>query len=239
MFKKPYLISMLLIAMLILAACGNTSNEKDGTNDGNNSDNQEQNEHQVDGTEENDTEDEENNEDEENTEDNEQDANNAEEEDAGQEGNEEDTTDLPEEPKQVDSDAQEFSMSVLPGYTLTSEEPGRDSLYLTEDGSIFMRIETAPFDQETYDFFKENTVDLLQATNANQEAPDEITDANQLPQGEGIENTIGYTTETADGITSGIVFEKNDLLVRLTIFEPIEGNYFDEFLKMGQTITSK
>lgn len=154
-------------------------------------------------------------------------------EDKGNDDSTDQTTGL----EQVDSDAQDFKMSISPDYTLTSEEPGRDSLYLTEDGSIFMRIETTPFDQETYDYFKQNTIDLLQATNANQEAPAEIEDPQKLPQD--VDNAIGYATETDTGITTGIVFEKDGLLVRLTIFDTADGNHFGQFLMMGETITNK
>lgn len=237
MFKKPYLISMLLIAMLVLAACGSTPNENDGNNNGNQ--NSSTPDTEVDGAENNDIEDNDVDEyanaeeDEGNTEDHEQ---NVEQDADGQEDSNDETANEETDLKAVDSDAQNYSMSIFPEYTLTSEEPGRDSLYLTEDGSIFMRIETTPLDQETYDFFKENTVDLLTAVNADEEKPAEL---NELPQGQDIKNAVGYTTNTAEGITSGIVFEKNDLLVRLTIFDTENGDHFNQFVKMGETIVAK
>ena len=52
----------------------------------------------------------------------------------------------------TESDAQQFAMEVLPGYTLTSEEPGRDSLYADENPAAFMRIETQPAEDGTYDY---------------------------------------------------------------------------------------
>lgn len=236
MLKKSYLLSVLLIALLALAACGTTTNEKDDVGEDTNPSNEEQGDQQTDGIEE-DTEGDANKEDKDTVDrDNQGTEDTDEQED---EKGDDDTANAPEDMKQVDSDEQNYTMAILPEFTLTSEEPGRDSLYLTEDGSIFMRVETEAFNQETYDFLKDNTVDLLQATSADQKEPTEITDENQLPQGEGIENTVGYTTETAEGITSGIVFKKDELVVRLTIFEPIEGNYYDQFIKMGQTITSK
>src|SRR4051794_23927823 len=48
------------------------------------------------------------------------------------------------------SDAQDFSIAVLPQYTLTSEEPGKDSLFSNADGSHFMRIETRVKEEGTY-----------------------------------------------------------------------------------------
>lgn len=234
MFKKPYLISMLLIAMLVLSACGSTPNGNDGTTEDNN--NNDVPDTEVNSTEDDIVEDEESTENDDENNNVEENTQNDEQANDGQEESDDNATNDPTDLKQVDSDAQDYSISIFPEYTLTSEEPGRDSLYLSEDGSIFMRIETTPFDQETYDFFKDNTVDLLQAVNANGEAPAELT---ELPQGEGIANAIGYTTNTAEAITSGIVFEKNGLLVRLTIFDSAEENYFDQFIQMGETIVSK
>lgn len=232
MFKKPYLISMLLIAMLVLAACGSTPNDNDGASEGNNNGTSDT---EVDANTEND--DVEDSDEEANDESStpEDDAQNDETNDE-QENNDAENTDEKPDLTAVESDEQDYSISIFPEYTLTSEEPGRDSLYLTEDGSIFMRIETTPMDQETYDFFKENTVDLLQATNVNGEEPTELT---SLPQGEEITNAVGYTTNTAEGVTSGIVFTKNDLLVRLTIFDVADGNHFDQFIQMGKTIVAK
>lgn len=226
MLKKSYLLSVLLVALLALAACGTTTNEKDDAGEDASSGNEAQSDQQTDGMEE----------------DTEVDGDNQDVEDTDgqdEEKGDDDIANAPEDMKQVNSDAQNYTMAILPEFTLTSEEPGRDSLYLTEDGSIFMRVETEAFTQETYDFMEENTVDLLQATSADQKGPTEVTDENQLPQGEGIEKTVGYTTETAEGITTGIVFKKDELIVRLTIFESTEGSYYEQFIKMGQTIMGK
>ncbi|AOV08416.1 hypothetical protein [Sporosarcina ureilytica] len=237
MIKKPYLLSTLLIAMLILAACGKTTSDDNGT-DVENDTGQAPNE-EVENNEDNEdndviqdeddsvgaVDDEEASENEPNVE-----------EDGKNE--EPQSNDFLTNAEQVDSDAQDFSMYILPEYTLTSEEPGRDSLYLTEDGKIFMRIETLPADEETYTYLKENTIATLEAS-SNENTPTELTQENSLPQGDNIENAVGYTVTTEEGIVTGIVFERDGLLVRLTIFDTQEANYFSDFLKMGETVVKK
>ncbi len=47
-----------------------------------------------------------------------------------------------------ESDNQDFSLYVLPGYELTGEEPQKDVLYLKEKDTLFMRIELLPADAD-------------------------------------------------------------------------------------------
>lgn len=245
MFKKTYLTSILLIAMLILGACGNSTqednptgtnpNEQESTEDLENDENTE-NDVEEDNAEEieADIEEDEETTDQNNTEKNTETEDN---EDSTEDNeNAEDTGDFQAKAERVDSDAQDFSIQILPAYTLTSEEPGRDSLFLTDDGNIFMRIETTPFDQETYDYFKENTVSLLESTKADGET---VTETTTLPQSEDIKNSIGYTVPTNESVLTGIVFEKDDLLVRLTIFDTLEEEHYNDFIQMGETIMNK
>lgn len=239
MFKKSYLISISLIAMLVLAACGSTTDKETGENDEDNNTGQEVNEEIENNEEDLPEDDESNSEDENGTE------AGAEEDDAAvgnedsEETNDEESDNFSANAKQVDSDEQDFSMQILPEYSLTSEEPGRDSLYLTEDGNIFMRIETIPADDEAYDYYNENIVALLEAISVDGNAPTEITDESKLPQGEGIEKAVAYTVDTPEGIATGVVFERDGLAVRLTMFDTAENSHFNNFLKMGETITSK
>lgn len=228
---------MLLIAMLILAACG-TSGEENGKT-GTTPNKQEPLENLDEGEVEGDADKEDNAEDEDLAED----ANNEQESDDETDLSGEDNTtaeqksdDFQTNAKQVDSDAQDFTMHILPEYTLTSEEPGKDSLYVTDDGNIFMRIETMPFDQETYDYFKENTLSLLESIKADGET---VVEANPLPYGENIKDTVGYTVKANENMLTGYVFERDGLLVHLTIFDTLDGEHFNDFLQMGETITSK
>lgn len=241
MFKKPYLISMLLIAMLVLAACGSTNNEQPDKNEDENDSGQEVNDNNDEGNIEEEDKDEDKQDDENNNEEDEETngVEGNEETDNTDQNNDEESDDFAANAKQVDSDEQDFSMQILPEYSLTSEEPGRDSLYLTDDGNIFMRIETMPADDEAYDYYNENVVSLLEAISVDGNPPTELTDENKIPQGEGIEKAVGYTVDTPEGITTGIVFEKDGLAIRLTIFDTKEQSHFDNFLQMGESITSK
>lgn len=139
----------------------------------------------------------------------------------------------------TDSDEQDYSVYVLPLYKLTSEEPGRDSLYFNDDtGSIFMRIETMVTEDGTYDYALENTLVLLEAS-GDSEAPKEITDIASLPSGENIKNAKGYIVNTETGPVSGFVFEKQGIVVKLTIFDSPESKHFEAFLRMAETIQGK
>ncbi|MDV6376873.1 hypothetical protein ORD22_01160 [Sporosarcina sp. GW1-11] len=135
------------------------------------------------------------------------------------------------------SDEQDYSMMVLPGYTLTSEEPGRDSLYLEEDSSLFMRIETMPKGGESYTFDElyVNMQELLVAS-SNGETSQEITDAAELPQNDGILNAKGAQVQSSEGYFKGFVIEREDKLVRVTIYASEDNEHIEEFKQMASTI---
>lgn len=133
------------------------------------------------------------------------------------------------------SDAQSYSMEVLPGYTLTSEEPGRDSLYADENPSAFMRIETQPAEDGSYDYLVDNMQEVLKAA-SNDEEPEELTDVYADVEDKGIKNAKAFKVGSETGPVTGIVFEKDGMVVRLTIFDDAEENHTTDFLNMGQTI---
>ncbi len=165
-----------------------------------------------------------------------------EEADNGGEANEEDTaadanSELLNTATVVESDEQDYSLSLLPEYALTSEEPGKDSLYLNEDGSIFMRIETMLAEEGTYDYLHDNMLTILEASSANASTPEELNDEASLPSGEAIQEVKAYSVDSETGPVTGIIFERDGLIVRLTIFDSLEADYFDKFLAMGETVT--
>ncbi|WP_342509083.1 hypothetical protein [Sporosarcina sp. FSL K6-2383] len=134
----------------------------------------------------------------------------------------------------TDSDEQNYTIAVLPDYTLTSEEPGKDSLFFDADGSQFMRIETIANEPGTYDHLVENMIAILEATNE-ASTPAKLTDEAAIPTGEGIENATVF----ANGSVTGIVFERGSMIVRLTIFDSPNKEHFLNFLHMGETIVTK
>ncbi|MCG3087430.1 hypothetical protein [Sporosarcina cyprini] len=137
----------------------------------------------------------------------------------------------------VTSDEQNYSMQILPGFTLTAEEPGRDVLYSDKNSEAFMRIETKPNDGESYDDWVANSQELVKAST--EEDVQNVTDANLLPAGDGIENAVAFNSKSDEVSTTGVVFVKGDLLVRLTIFDTPEEDLGADFIKMGQTIQAK
>lgn len=138
---------------------------------------------------------------------------------------------------QVDSDEQDYSIHLLPTYTLTSEEPGKDSLYLDEDGTVFMRIETMIAEDGTYDYLLENMLTTLAASGSETTEPAQLEEDASLPSGESIENVQAYTVNSDTGPVTGVIFEKDGMVVRLTIFDSPDAEHFDNFLSMGETIT--
>lgn len=134
------------------------------------------------------------------------------------------------------SDEQDYSMKVLPGYTLTSEEPGRDSLYLDEDGKIFMRIETMPKDETyTFDELYTNLEELLEAS-SDGETPVEVTDEADLPKNNGFKQVKGAEADSAEGYFKGYVMERDDKLVRVTIYASEKDEHVEELTQMASTI---
>lgn len=136
------------------------------------------------------------------------------------------------------SDAQNYTISVLPNYTLTSEEPGKDSLLADDNETVFMRIETAPKEEGTYDYFTENLTAILEASSGGV-APTEVTDTTLIPSGEGIENAKVFSVQAESGPVTGIVFERGNMVVRLTIFDSSKEEHFNQFLKMSETIVEQ
>lgn len=136
---------------------------------------------------------------------------------------------------QTKSDAQDYSIAVLPNYTLTSEEPGKDSLLADENDAVFMRIETVKKEEGTYAYLEENMAAVLEASSGGVE-PTEVTETASMPSGKGIENVKVLSVQAESGPVTGVIFERGEMVVRLTIFDSPKEEYFENFLRMGETI---
>lgn len=132
------------------------------------------------------------------------------------------------------SDGQNFEMHVLEGYELTAEEPKKDSLYVKDHPAVFMRIETFTPEETDFATAEETMVQTLQAVNPDEEAV-EVTDFD----GSGYTQSAAWKVPSSEGTVTGIVYEKDDLLVRLTIFDDNTVNATDDFIDMGKTIKAK
>ena len=138
----------------------------------------------------------------------------------------------------TESDEQGYAISVLPDYTLTSEEPGKDSLLAVNNEAVFMRIETMAKEDSTYDYLAENMVAVLEAS-GDGSAPIEVTHEKSIPAGDGIENAKVLEVKAETASITGIIFERDNMIVRLTIYDSPKEEYFEQFLRMGETIVSK
>ncbi|MDN7226127.1 hypothetical protein QWY22_13490 [Planococcus liqunii] len=129
------------------------------------------------------------------------------------------------------SDEQPYELHVLPGYVLTSEEPGKDSLYKEDDPSVFMRIETFAPGEVDFSQAETQVKETLKAVNAEAEIAE-----GQALESAGIVKSSSFEVPSAEGKVTGVVIEQENQLVRLTIFDNEAANAIADFTAMGQTI---
>lgn len=132
------------------------------------------------------------------------------------------------------SDSQSYEIYLLPAYELTAEEPNKDVVFATGNDALFMRIETFNPDEADFAFAKESIQQTVQASNENAELT-------ELASFEGAEfkNSALYEIPTENGKVTGVAFEKDGLVVKLTIFDLTESHVTEEFLNMGKTVSAK
>jgi PBP1b-binding outer membrane lipoprotein LpoB len=133
------------------------------------------------------------------------------------------------------SESQNYSITLMDGFELTGEEPNKDMLFNTENDAQSLRIETFDSQEVNLDEVTNNLVDILKASNENGNLV-EISDENQLPNNEGIKEVKGYQIDTPEGMVSGYTFEREGLIIKLTVFDTNENPALDKFVKMAETI---
>lgn len=139
---------------------------------------------------------------------------------------------------ETDSDEQDFKIQVLPAYELTSEEPGRDVLYLKEQEDKYMVIGTMSAADTDFDKAVENMTETLAATSTDA-TPVELTDASQLPTNKDLEKVQAYRVTSAEGPITAMIYQKGDMVVRVMMYDNNDESYYEEFLKMAETIEAK
>lgn len=154
--------------------------------------------------------------------------------DSGSSTAEDNAASLPDA-SETESDEQDFKMQVLPDYELTSEEPGRDVLFVKEAGEWYMSIETAPAAEADYDKALEMMNEKLSAASTTDD-PAELTEPDQLPKDSSMEKLKAFRAEAPEGPITAMLFEKDGLLVTLMMYDNTDHAYYDDFLKMGDTI---
>ena len=146
--------------------------------------------------------------------------------------------DIMKEANPIKSDEQGYAISVLPDYSLLNEEPGKDSLISANDEAVFMRIETVVKEDSTYDNLAENMISVLEAS-GDGSTPIEVQDEKSIPKAEGIENVKVLAIKAETASITGIIFERDNMIVRLTIYDSPKEEYFEQFLRMAETIVTK
>lgn len=140
------------------------------------------------------------------------------------------------EEKVVTSKSEEMNYTIqhLENYSLTSEEPGVDSLLNNADEATSMQIEVIKKEDVTFDQLKASAKETISAI-----APENTKDldlATVLEQREEIKNIVGYEALLEDEKIVKVVFEGENLFVTLTIYDNVQADLTDAFLQMGLTI---
>ncbi|RSK36981.1 hypothetical protein [Bhargavaea beijingensis] len=135
----------------------------------------------------------------------------------------------------TESDEMDYSIYVLDGYQLTSEEPNKDVLYWNEDEQVFMRIETFGSDTD----LKTLTEQMISSLEYDGGKAADVSGEYSLEKSSGIEDLVIRQLKTEEGLSTGAVFTKDGMTVRLTVFDKPETDQTDALLSMGATIDKK
>lgn len=138
----------------------------------------------------------------------------------------------------TESDSQNYSITVVEGYELTAEEPNKDLLFNQENDLQSMRIETFSPEEITIEELQESLATTLQASNESATVTD-IKDEILIPTHDSIENTSAHQIDTTEGKVSGYVFEREGLIIKLTVFDTNTSPALETFVQMAETIKAK
>ncbi|MFE4140300.1 hypothetical protein ACFX4I_00300 [Peribacillus sp. YIM B13472] len=125
------------------------------------------------------------------------------------------------------SENQPFSLYVLQQFRLSAEEPGKDIVFLTEDDSIYMRIELLKADVN-WDEVEKNVQAQLKSIS------ETISDPSL-----DVEGGTGFEVESGDDVITSILLKDEKSPVRLTIFTKKDRDYRDAFLEMAKTLMKR
>lgn len=129
------------------------------------------------------------------------------------------------------SDNQAYQLHVLDGYEFTAEEPNRDVIFLQENDAVFMRVETYYPNDIDFDELVATTQQTVQASNPDGELT-EFTDYDSSA----FDNSAAYEVATPEGHVTGMAFESDNIVVRVTIFDHSTVEARGDFIQMAQTI---
>lgn len=133
----------------------------------------------------------------------------------------------------VTSEQLGYKIQLAEGFSLTSEEPGRDIVFYTADSNYSMRVEYYSSADNSYDSLLENVENtMIVSTNNNFEKLMVEQSSYDIHKG-----TQFISVDEASGFqTIGTIFEKGDKIIVVTIFDGPENSLKDAFLQMAYSI---
>ena len=129
---------------------------------------------------------------------------------------------------------QNYKLHQLSGFTLTQEEPGKDIYVSNDDDEVFMRVETISTKDNSYDNVKSSLVEYMNAVGSTTPLPEEM-----LKVFKEAKNAEGYVVDFDSDKVVGVVIEKDELIVKLTIHDNDTQDLTAAMLAMAATITQK
>lgn len=133
------------------------------------------------------------------------------------------------------SDELNYSIQRLKSFTLNAEEPGKDMLFYNDNDALSMRIEVFAINELSFDELKADTKQLVLAV-----APEGLYETVDLaPYIEArteVVNSENYLVKYESDKVTTVIYELEEKLVRLTIYDDYVTDLTDTFLQMGFTI---
>ena len=129
---------------------------------------------------------------------------------------------------------QNYKLHQLPGFTLSQEEPGKDIFVSNDDDQVSMGVEIISTTDNSYDNVKSSLVEYMNAVGTTTPLPAEM-----LKVFKEAKSAEGYVVDFESDKVIGVVIEKDDLIVKLTIHDNNTQDLTAAMLAMAATITQK
>ena len=132
------------------------------------------------------------------------------------------------------SEQLDYTVNLTDKFYLTQEEPGIDSIVYKDNEAITMRVEVFNKDEWSFEDARESSKEILSANSVNDNystfALPQIYNHNTYKQFE------SYQIEYESDKFILVLLDRNDKIIRLTIFDDYITNVSDAFLQIGATI---
>lgn len=133
------------------------------------------------------------------------------------------------------SDELNYSIQHSKQFTLGAEEPGKDMLFYKDNDALSMRIEVFAIDELSFDELQADTQQLVLAVAS--EGLDETIDLTPYTEArKEVVNSDNYLVQYESDKVTTVIYELEEKLVRLTVYDDYVTDLTDTFLQMGFTI---